>query len=99
MRLLTPRGAGGVAVVALEGPERHRIAASLVGADACPPDSGGPRLATLELDGRPLDQVLIVERTSIARVELHLHGAEAVLEALARAEPLQVEPVGHEGLV
>jgi small GTP-binding protein len=46
------------------------------------------------LDGRPLDQVLIVERASIARLELHLHGAEAVLAALARAEPFEVAPLG-----
>ena len=97
MRILTARGAGGVAVVALEGADRHKIAASLLRWDSGPLDLvglPGPRLATLELDGRPLDQVLIVERPEIGRLELHLHGAEAVLEALRRTGTLEVEPAG-----
>jgi tRNA modification GTPase len=84
-RLLTPRGAGGIAVVAVGGPGRHALLATLLRRDdAAPPARAGtpPVLAWLWLDGEPLDQALVVERADT--IELHLHGAPTVVAALER---------------
>lgn len=86
MRQLTPSGAAGVAVVAAAGDEAARLRSCLrsrSGGAFVPDPQGGPRIAQLRLDGELLDEVLVVERPD--RLEVHLHGAPAVLDAL-RAE-------------
>ncbi|MEM7198804.1 MAG: GTPase [Planctomycetota bacterium] len=86
VKVLTPRGPGGVAVVALRGPAAAGRAEALVRTARGAPVrvTAVPRLCWLWLDGGPVDQVLVVRRADGA-VELHLHGAEAVLAALERA--------------
>lgn len=93
MRLLTPRGVGGVAVIELAGPAWRPRAAELLSVRGRPLDPaslcpGRPRLATLVVGGRPLDQVLVIELSDPSRVELHVHGSEAVIEALDRGPGL-----------
>ncbi len=85
LRVLTPRGIGGVSVVAIEGADRLDRAAGLLrrrGDDAPMRPSARPTLARLCVDGEVLDEVLVFDRPDRQRVELHLHGSEAVLGAL-----------------
>ena len=87
MRLLTPRGSGGIAVVAVDGPDRHRIVAGLARVNRRPWEPSANRssgLCTLHVGGRALDQAIVVERSGLARIELHVHGSPAVLDALGR---------------
>ena len=96
MRLLTPPGAGGIAVLALEGADRDRSAA-LLRWRGRPLDLTGqqaPRLASLEVGGTTVDQVLVIPRPTLGRLELHVHGSEAVLEACRRALGLAVRSAG-----
>lgn len=89
MRLLTPPGVAGVAVVSADAGERERLARCLVAADGNPVATtrgGPPRRAALRLDGAVTDDVLVVDRGDRG-LELHLHGSRAVLEALARRFP------------
>ncbi|MCA8942151.1 MAG: 50S ribosome-binding GTPase, partial [Planctomycetes bacterium] len=83
--VLTPAGAGGVAVVAVIGDDRHEVAASVLrttgGRRALRPDVV-PRLAELWVDGECIDQVLAVDRPELAQVEIHAHGSAAVLDRL-----------------
>lgn len=79
--LLTPSGPGGIAVVALQGPGRFRLAACLLcGAEV----DEQPRLRWLWCDGERLDQVVVVERPAHDSIEVHLHASPAVLRALDR---------------
>lgn len=92
--LLTPRGPGGVAVVAIDGPGRDALARRLLrtpsGAPLGWPGSlSVPRVALLCPGQEPLDEVLLVERRD--RWEIHLHGSEAVLAALECAAGPLVE--------
>jgi tRNA U34 5-carboxymethylaminomethyl modifying GTPase MnmE/TrmE len=84
--LLTPRGVGGVAVVAVRGPRRRaavlEVLRTRTGAPLALPAAPLPKLGWLWLDGEPVDEALVVERA--ASIEMHLHGAEAVLSALER---------------
>lgn len=98
----TPRGAGGVAVLALRGPERGRWAARLLcraGAapgEAAPfePSSAQPRLAALvDPDGVVLDEVLVLDRPALGVLELHTHASEAVLQALRGFCAIEDAPV------
>ena len=86
--LATPPGRGAVALIRLSGP-RTDEALSALGA-------GGlkPRLASLRdltLDGRSLDQALVLRfpapnsYTGEDCAELHLHGGRAVVEAVSDA--------------
>ncbi|MFY9343872.1 MAG: GTPase [Planctomycetota bacterium] len=79
MELLTPRGIAGVAIVRVVAGERAAVLGSLAPA----PRGQAPsvRRARLCLDGAALDDVLVVDR-GWADLELHLHGAPAVLDAL-----------------
>lgn len=83
--LLTPRGHGGVAVIAVRGEGRWHRAADLVrgrdGAEVLPGQS--PQLVTLYLDGQAADQILLVDRGDC--LELHLHGSPAVVASLENA--------------
>lgn len=84
MRLLTSPGLAGVAVLRVEAGERAAVLACLrsPAGGACEPSPGGPPLrARLQLDGRDVDDVLVVERADGA-LELHAHGAPAVLDQL-----------------
>lgn len=86
--LLTPRGMGGVAVVAVRGDpaERRRAAARLLrskgGGPVDPAACRAPRLAELWVGGEVVDQALVVDRAE--QVEIHLHGSPAVIERLER---------------
>lgn len=89
MRVLTAPGLSGVAVVAFENDERARVAPCLRTAAGRPfafAGAGRPRLATLQLGGETVDEVLVVERGARG-FELHLHGSPAVLAAVAEAFP------------
>lgn len=89
--LLTPRGPGGVAVVAVAGAGRHAAVAAMLGPGAAAPRLGVPSVEWLWLDGEPIDQMLLVERETT--IELHMHGSEAVLAALERhVGPLRLPP-------
>ena len=85
---LTPAGAGGVAVVALRGPE---AAARLARLTPVLPAVGELRLARLTQGGELLDEALVV-RTGDHHLELGLHGGpglvEEVLAALDAVPPL-----------
>lgn len=89
MRLLTPSGIGGVAVLAVPADAVAAVRAQLrVG--------GGrrienwplkrPMLAQLVLQGVQIDQVIVVDRAERG-LELHLHGAPAVVEAIRQWLP------------
>lgn len=101
--LLTPRGAGGIAVLAVTGTDRAGAASALLG-DARAPGvaiDARPRLRWLWLDGQLIDQVLAFERPERRWIELHLHASEAVLRriegAVGPAVGVPASPV--EGLV
>lgn len=93
MQVLTPRGQAGVAVVCAAPAERARLLDMLrtVRGGIFESRPGAPpRRAVLHLGGAALDDVLVVDR--VARgLEVHVHGAPIVLEALAAHFP--VEPV------
>ncbi len=102
-RLLTPRGVGAVAVVECVGPRGAAFVASTLrrhAADSASidvPPAGMPALRWLVVEGEVIDQVVVVRRAD-GRVELHLHGAPAVLAALEGAvggfdEPDDVGPI------
>lgn len=90
MRLLTPPGVAGVAVVAIEDGESEAILAHLVDAAGAQLPSGwtGLRLATLRIHGMDVDEVLLV-RTGEGEIELHVHGSAAVLAALHDLVPVR----------
>jgi tRNA modification GTPase len=86
--LATPPGRGAIAIIRLSGSGTDEALARL--------GAGGlkPRLASLRdltLDGRPLDQALVLRfpapnsYTGEACAELHLHGGRAVVEAVSDA--------------
>ena len=102
MRLLTPRGTGGIAVVlAAPGDERAAVLACLRdgrGAPVALSPGAVPRRCVLQLGGDLGDDVLAVDRPH--GLELHLHGSLALLDALAaQFGPLAVEaPTGAAAL-
>lgn len=94
--LLTPRGFGGVAVVAVVGDDRVAAATARVGRAAIDAAATGrPRLASLRCGGEVLDQALVVVRS--ASIEFHLHGSEAVLSALETEVGGFAEPALRRG--
>lgn len=95
MKLLTPPGLAGIAVVSADAAERDRLVACLqtpTGAPLALAAGAPPRRATLQLGGVAIDDVLVVDRGRRG-LEVHLHGAPAVLDAvrtsfaLADAQP------------
>lgn len=89
MRLLTPSGTGGVAVLAVPAEAVAAVRSQLrVRGGRCieswPPKR--PMLAQLALQGVEIDQVIVVDRGSQG-LELHLHGAPAVVEAVMQWLP------------
>ncbi|MHC4514413.1 MAG: GTPase [Planctomycetota bacterium] len=87
LALLTPPGAGGVMVLALQGEDRWQRAGELLrtleGEPLVP--APGPRLAALWVSGRQVDEVLVVDRPALSQLELHAHGSPAVLAAVEAA--------------
>lgn len=85
--LLTPRGVGGIAVLAIAGADRAGAVSALLG-DARAPGVAVdflPRLRWLWLGGQIIDQVLAFERPERRWVELHMHASEAVLRRIEAA--------------
>lgn len=81
-RLLTPPGAGGVAVVEVTGPDRVAALASILDDRGM----GALRLVgVVAKDGSVVDRALRVERPGGEAIELHLHGSPGVLSAVAAA--------------
>lgn len=79
---LTPRGAGGVSIVAVQGAGALDAVRDLApGATITP---GRPVLARLEHDGDWIDEALVVAHAT-DRVELQVHGAPPLVRRLARA--------------
>ena len=85
--LLTPRGHGGVAVIAVHGVQRWQRVAELFQTTEGRPvrPTAGPQLVTMYLDGQAADQVLLVDRTAQACLEVHMHGSPAVVAGLEEA--------------
>ncbi|MCK5945555.1 MAG: hypothetical protein KAI24_26430, partial [Planctomycetes bacterium] len=84
MRLLTPPGLAGIAILRAAPAERQRLLACLrlPGGGPCAPAPGQPPVrAVLRLDGRDVDDVLVVERRGVG-LELHVHGSPAVLDQI-----------------
>ncbi|MEC8251973.1 MAG: GTPase [Planctomycetota bacterium] len=84
MKLLTSPGLAGVAVLHVEPEERAAVLACLRGPTGRPcalRPGGAPSRARLQIDGRDVDDVLLLER-SVGALELHTHGAPAVLDQL-----------------
>ncbi len=52
-------------------------------------DHGRPLLAVLAPEGVPLDEVVVVDRPDLNRLEVHLHGSVAVLGELQRYGPIE----------
>jgi len=86
--LATPPGRGAIAVIRLSGPGTD---AALVRIGAGQPRPRMASLRTLSVDGRVLDQALVLRFPGPASytgedcAELHLHGGRAVVEAVATA--------------
>jgi tRNA modification GTPase len=99
--VLTPRGAGGVAVVEVTGADRHSVVGSLLvvpgsGRPVDWPPVVAPRLLSLRIGGEEIDRVLVIDRPNRGTIELHSHGAEAVLRAIEDAlgaRPSELDPV------
>lgn len=96
MRLLTPPGRGGIAVVAAVTPaERIALLRCLRtrGGEPVQPSAGGtPRLCVVAPQGEAIDEALLVDRGD-AGLELHLHGSPAIVGALLAGWPRAAEPV------
>lgn len=96
MRLLTPPGLSGIAVVAFGDDERAAVTACLRTPSGRPlaaadPTRLRPRLATLRLGDAVIDEVLVVDRGA-SGFELHLHGSPAVVAALRERFGAQPAP-------
>lgn len=90
--LLTPPGPGGVAIVAVRGGDRKDVLRSWLrtpGGAAFRSDPERPRRAILAPEGVSLDDVLVVDRPQLDRLELHLHGSVGVLGELRRYGSLE----------
>ncbi|MBK8101140.1 MAG: 50S ribosome-binding GTPase [Planctomycetes bacterium] len=96
MRLLTPPGRGGIAVVAAFGQtERAALLACLrtrAGGAVAAAAGAPPRLCVVAPQGVAIDEGLLVDRGE-AGLELHLHGSPAIVAALAAVGPWVREAV------
>ena len=100
---LTPPGRGAVAVLAVEGPGALAAVTRLAGRE---PRPGRPTLVRLVHDGREIEEALLLRRTGGApggplvdgeRIEVHLHGAPAVVEQVAAALGGERRPAVADG--
>lgn len=97
VKLLTPPGVAGIAVVLAQGQEREVLRRSLVSRGDRPLHTvagGPPQRALLRFAGATIDEVLVVDRGGQG-LEVHLHGAPAVLDALARLLPIQTRDAAN----
>ena len=84
MQLLSAPGLAGIAILEVQPSERIAVLAALESPSGkpCRVIAGqAPMRALLRLDGHVVDDVLVVARSQ-ERLELHVHGAPAVLEQL-----------------
>lgn len=84
MKILTPAGAAGIAVLRADPAERARLVRLLrspTGDVVTLLPGGAPRRAVLHVGACDVDDVLVVDRAALG-VELHAHGAPAVVDAL-----------------
>lgn len=82
MEQLTPSGIAGIAVVRVAASEVAVVRAALSCSSPSPETPGSRmRRARLHIDGKLIDDVLVVERGD-AGLELHVHGSSGVLAAL-----------------
>lgn len=84
MKLLSPPGLAGIAVLAVSPSERAAVLAALESPSGAPchPVAGQASMrAVLKLAGRVVDDVLVVVRSG-GELELHVHGSPAVIEQL-----------------
>ncbi|GEM_PF-844667 len=80
VRVLTPPGPGGIAVLSVRGPDaRARVAALVVGELPAP---GGLRVVRLVRGEEDLDEGIVCVRSEV-EIELHLHGSPPLVEELA----------------
>jgi tRNA modification GTPase len=93
VRLRTPHGVAGVAVVGVEFHERDAVLAALRTPSGSPlaPRAGAAQRGVLRVADTDVDDVLVVTRRDGA-LELHLHGAPAVLAALRTRFAVEPEP-------
>ena len=99
--VLTPAGVAAVAVIVLEGVPGEAVQlANRAGHRLAWPAPGRFVRARLQVDGRDVDDVLVLGRESGA--ELHVHGGAAVvaavLEGLGAEEGAQERPTDSSGL-
>ena len=102
VRELSPRGAGGVSVLRVEGPGALERVSDLVG-ELSP--TAGPALVRVRAAGEDLDEALCVVLSGEC-VELHLHGSPPLVERVraslagdvggATSEPAAPEPATLE---
>ncbi len=84
MNLLSPPGLAGIAILGVAAAERELILAALAtpAGKPCQLVAGQPPMrAVLRLGGQVVDDVLVVSRAN-QQLELHVHGAPAVLDQL-----------------
>ena len=95
MKLLTPPGVAGIAVLLVEPRERADVLACLrapAGGSVAPAAGRPPRRATLQLGGRDVDDVLVVARPG-GELELHVHGSPAVLDQVDARFGLEAQAI------
>ncbi len=80
-RLLTPPGAGSVAVLLVHGDLRRLPLRTPAGRDVAAPGSGCVRHVIIADGGRVLDDAVVVGLDGA--IELHVHGGVGVVEAVA----------------
>lgn len=95
MRLLTPAGTAGVAVVAFPPAQRHLALSLLRSRSGAPPalTARHPVRADLWIHGERVDDVLVVDRGPLG-VELHTHGASSIWRRLAELLPVDADAIG-----
>jgi small GTP-binding protein len=97
LRLATRRGAGGIAVVTIEGADRwQRLARCLLDSHGRSVGwSSGPRdrlrRATMFGPDGPIDDVLVVDRPEHGCTEIHAHASDVVLGAIEAVLGAMVE--------
>lgn len=94
MELLSPPGLAGIAILGVAADEQDRVLGALrtPSGKPCRMRSGQPPMrAVLQLDGKVVDDVLLVMRPG-NRLEMHVHGAPLVLDQLHRHFTVSVAP-------
>lgn len=94
MRLLTPVGTAGVAVVAFPPAQRHLVLSLLRTRSGARPavGAGSPVRADLWIDGERVDDVIVLDRGPLG-VEMHTHGASVIWRRLSEVLPVDADPI------